>query len=132
MYQPAQGYNYGALRDEDGYMNEIGLENVCCDSCRDAYLPKLVEEFGENAELFPVRCNEEEHFPNCFVCGKIIECGLTYQEQEPEHFLSVSDADFKEGLTEPYFAYQVWRLVSEFSDKKLVKALIQRVKKLGE
>lgn len=128
-YGPAYGFNYAALRNKAGdIIDELGYEWDCCSGCLKIALPLLQKEHGKRADLVNIQCNEEDHFPNCFVCGKIIETGLTYQEQEPEHFLSLPIEKLKSDLEDPYYAYQVYRLLNEYPEEKACIELHKRIK----
>jgi hypothetical protein len=128
QYKPAQGYNYAVLVDEEGdELEDLCSDGVCCSGCRNEALALLKKEHGEGVEIRHIACNEEYRFPTCIVCGEIIETGFIYDEQEPGHWLSFAPSELKERLKQPYYAYQVWRLLDEYPEEELVKQLRDRI-----
>lgn len=78
---------------------------------------KLRKDYPANM-LFSYRyysCGETDDFDLCESCGIIFNQGLLLSSQEMEHWESVKDKDLKRYVKDPYHAYQLDKILYEYS-----------------
>lgn len=76
-------------------------------------------------------CGESDDFDLCEGCGVIFNTGLLLSDQEMEHWASVSNADLKKQIKDPYHAYKLSKILYDYSVThelgKEIKALAKRI-----
>jgi hypothetical protein len=109
-------YKFG----KDGKSNGVMLKRVGINVEKEKVLKylngKLKKEFPRlmkfSYECYDVSCSEYDGFELCDGCGVIFEQALLLNDQEIEHWESIEIS--KEIIADPYYAYQLMKIIDHW------------------
>jgi hypothetical protein len=119
LYTPKKTCNYVTYIDQVGWVNTYDptATDDYCESC----IKKVVSDLEENDtaerpddfvrfESEIEETKEHEGFCPCKTCGEIITCTVIWKEELLQHWIDLSDEDFRQALTSNKNCYELSKI----------------------
>lgn len=142
QYKPKNEANWVCYwRSDSPYQETYEPSNseTYCEDCIEKAIEKLNKdtsiEFPENFESFTYDTEpskEGEDFCYCDDCGEIIHQSIIFTRQEMAHWAKVTDAQFKKGLKDSRFCYELKKVLSDAEYPKEVEKLAKKTINLSK
>ena len=142
QYKPKQDANWICFFASDSPYEETYEPSNCkiyCEDCIEKAIEKLNNDpltvLPKNFKSFTYDTEapkEGEDFCCCSDCSEIIHQSIIFTRQEMAHWAKVTDAQFKKGLKDSRFCYELKKVLSDAEYPKEVEKLAKKTINLSK